>query len=300
MKHLYLYYIIPLLMAVTCAGCERNAQDSSLPEDTVAATETAAVTETEETAPPPTNAPFPEADPNAVTFDEVGEDIAVVVADDEAAANGTLSIESVEGNRMLKFTDTSTTAENMGDMVQKLSFNMRSLLSPEDIERVSRIEFDLYAEAKDTLFVGDDDISRQVPGWIGGGGGTVTADDEWYGFADFSGSGLNEYDLERSDACHVTFKFLLAASGKKWDASMTEPNFLVMRWGMQNRSDIYIDNLTFYDTDGNSIPLSYSGSAEGGDATETADSDSTDMTDEESNITDVTAGEDDTTEETEE
>ena len=28
-----------------------------------------------------------------------------------------------------------------------------------------------------------------------------------------------------------------------------------MRWGISNEADLYIDNLTFYDEDGNSIPI---------------------------------------------
>lgn len=83
----------------------------------------------------------------------------------------------------------------------------------------------------------------------------MCADGNWYSFADFSASGINEYDLERSDACHVEFKFLLAESGKKWDSSVEDVNFSVMRWGMQNLSDFYLDNITFYDQEGNPIPL---------------------------------------------
>ncbi|MBQ2264814.1 MAG: hypothetical protein II341_05345 [Oscillospiraceae bacterium] len=44
-------------------------------------------------------------------------------------------------------------------------------------------------------------------------------------------------------------------------------NFLIMRWGIQNLSSMYIDNITFYDADGNSIPLNgYGLAAEEGEA----------------------------------
>ena len=36
---------------------------------------------------------------------------------------------------------------------------------------------------------------------------------------------------------------------------MEDANFLIMRWGIANESDMYIDNIVFYDEDGKSIPL---------------------------------------------
>ena len=178
--------------------------------------------------------------------------------DDDTAVDGSLSVEMIDGNAMLKFTDNSTTAENLDTAVQKIRVSVGQLLRPDQLESVYRISFDLYAEAKDELFLSDDGEYRRVPGWIGGGGGTMCADGNWYSFADFSASGINEYDLERSDACHVEFKFLLAESGKKWDSTVEDVNFSVMRWGMQNLSDFYLDNITFYDQEGNPIPLNLS------------------------------------------
>ena len=36
---------------------------------------------------------------------------------------------------------------------------------------------------------------------------------------------------------------------------MTAANFLIMRWGLSNEADLYLDNIIFYDEDGNSIPI---------------------------------------------
>lgn len=54
---------------------------------------------------------------------------------------------------------------------------------------------------------------------------------------------------------------------------MTEPYFQVMRWGMGNISDLYIDNITFYDADGNSIAptLSEGWAASGDEAADDAE-----------------------------
>ena len=250
MKKLFLFL---LMTALVLTGCSQNTDSSQQTVETSAPQE---VTEAEtESLPPPTNAPFPDADPNAVTFDDGNFSFVSVVKDDDTAVDGSLSVETVDGNAMLKFTDNSTNAQNLEKAVQKIRISAGQLLRPDQLESVFRISFDLYAQAKDELFLSDDGEYRRVPGWIGGGGGTMCADGNWYSFADFSASGINEYDLERSDACHVEFKFLLAESGKKWDSSVEDVNFSVMRWGMQNLSDFYLDNITFYDQEGNPIPL---------------------------------------------
>ena len=255
-------------------GCSGNAESSTAPEETSPAAEEVTEAETVAETEAPTNAAFPEADPNAVTFDNVGADVAVIVVDDDASVDGTLSIESVDGNNMLKFTDNTTTADNIASAVQKMRFDVTKLLAKEQLALVDHIEFDVCAVAKDTVFVNDLGETPKVPGWIGGGGGTETCDGKWYGFNDFSASGIQEYNLERSDMYHVEFKFLLAASGRKWDDTMTEPYLQIMRWGIQNISDFYVDNITFYDADGNSIPLTISegwaGAADGEEAPEEA------------------------------
>ena len=267
-------YLLCLLSAVFLVGCSQKNTSSEIPESTVPETAPVEMTQaaTEETLPLPTNAPFPEADPNAVTFDDGNFSFIAVVQDDETAVDGSLSVETIDGNAMLKFTDNSTAAENLDTAVQKIRVSVGQLLREDQLESVAKISFDLYVQAKSDLFLSDDGEYRQVPGWLGGGGGTMCADGNWYSFADFSASGINEYDLERSDACHVEFKFLLAESGKKWDSSVEDVNFSIMRWGMQNLSDLYLDNITFYDTEGNTIPLNPSvpESAETADSTETA------------------------------
>ncbi len=247
-----------MLLSVTACGGESNSTAETEAPTTQATEAPEEVTEapTEAETEPPTNAPFAEADPNAVTFDDGNFDFASIVCDDDGSADGTLSIEVVDGNSMLKYTDTKTTAENLGTLVQKISIDVSKLLTPEQYAEVSSIGFDILAKAEGDLLVGESGENLKVPGWIGGGGGSVTMDDKWYGFADYSASEINEYNLERSDAYRVNFKFLLASGGKRWDAAMEAPNFLIMRWGIQNLSSTYIDNITFYDADGNSLPLS--------------------------------------------
>ncbi|MBE6860964.1 MAG: hypothetical protein E7499_06730 [Ruminococcus sp.] len=208
--------------------------------------------EKEKPAPP---APVEATDENSITFDDGNFKFASILDSDYKAAKGSLSVEEVQGNPMLKFTDSGDSFKN--DLIQKIRISMLPIMSPENIAKVDSIEFDFYADAVDDSLVADDGSHLKVPGWIGGGGGTEIADEEsWYSFAEFSAT---DYTNEMSGACHVKFKFFLAKSGKKWSAEMEDPNFLIMRWGLQNNSNIYVDNITFYDENGKSLPLNIQG-----------------------------------------
>ncbi len=289
-KNLILLSLLTAMFSMTaCNSASDSKADSAAPTEP---TTLEAVTEptTEEVTEPPTNAPFAEPDVNAVTFDDGNCDFVSIVCDDSGSADGTLSVEVVDGNSMLRYHDTKSSADDVGALVQKVTFNVKKLLTPEQCAQVHSISFDIGGTAEAEAFVGDDGAVLAVPGWVGGGGGTVTMDDKWYGFADFAATDINEYALERSDMYHVTFKFLLASGGKKWDAAQEEINLQIMRWGLQNVSDTYIDNLTFYDADGNSIPLD----AYGAEPEETTE-ENTDETAAEEN-TEETAAEENTEE----
>ena len=196
-------------------------------------------------------APAEAEDENAVTFDDGDFSFAEIVCDDKEAADGELSVVEVQGNKMLKFTDSGNV--DLDVRVQKLRINAVQLIGAENLERVRKIEFDMYADASAELLQTEDGKNVKAPGWIGGGGGTVTSRDEkWYDFDEFSGG---EYDFPLSGAVHGEFKFLLADSGVCWSEDMTAANFLIMRWGLSNEADLYLDNIIFYDEDGNSIPI---------------------------------------------
>lgn len=263
-------------LAACAAGCgDKSSSDTSsaseketattAPAETEAAEpETVEIEETTEELVPPT--PTEASDPNTVTFDDGDFSFAYAKTEDPDSASGTLSVVEVMGNKMLKFTDDGTVP--LDGKVQKIGINVVPLIGRENAAKVRRIEFDMYAEATAENLETESGELVKAPGWIGGGGGTVTAKEEkWYDFQEFEGG---EYDFEMSGAVHGEFKFILADSGMCWSEDMEEPNFLIMRWGIANDSDMFIDNIVFYDEDGNSIPLLANGEAaeEGG---ETAD-----------------------------
>lgn len=197
---------------------------------------------------PPT--PVEASDPNAITFDDGDLSFATVQIDDKDSADGTLSIEEVQGNNMLKFTDDGT---NFADgTVQKIKIDAARLLSPESLAGVRSVEMDVYADATSDDFINDDGENVRAPGWIGGGAGANVSGDKWYNFAEWEGG---EYNFEMSGAIHVQLKFLLAAGGKCWDETMKEGTILLMRWGAKNEGNFYVDNIVFYDENGNSLPI---------------------------------------------
>ncbi|MDE5768884.1 MAG: hypothetical protein K2H82_05815 [Oscillospiraceae bacterium] len=268
MKNLNKFINIICLSAVIvlCTGCQKEPDsqidpDSSIPENAVQ-TEPELITDpgadsgsgAESETPTPTNAPFPESDMNAVNFND-GNHTFVKIPD--AGAAGELSVENVDGNFMLKFTDLSTNSGNLKESVQEIQVSVGQLLNPDQLESVRKISFDFYAEAKEDLYQNEAGESLKVPGSISINGTTFCADETAYEFEGVSAVDVNPYNLERSDVCHVEFEFLLAESGKCWDSSITTEKlyFTIQRTGMENVSDVYLDNLVFYDAEGNSIPL---------------------------------------------
>lgn len=237
-------------LAACAAGCgdkkDSDPKPDSNKETTAPTEETTAEVTTEAEPPEPVDA----TDPNTVTFDDGVFDFAFSKSDDDDCAKGELSVVELMGNKMLKFTDDNTVP--LEGKVQKIGISATKLLGNEGAAKVRSIEFDVYAQATADNLKTDDAEGVRAPGWIGGGGGTVTAQDKWYDFKEFSGG---EYNFETSGNVHAVFKFLLADSGQCWSADMEDANFLIMRWGVANESDLYIDNIVFYDEDGNSIPL---------------------------------------------
>ncbi|MBD5159120.1 MAG: hypothetical protein HDT23_02600 [Ruminococcus sp.] len=196
------------------------------------------------------NIPVRSDDINAVTFNNGDFSFASVITDDINSAQGGLSIENVLGNNMLKFTDDMTV--DIDGKVQKICINTAEMIGTEKLPEVRSIEFDVYADAVSDDYINQDGINTKASGTICIGGGTVISNGKWYDFAQTQGG---EYNLAMSGAVHCEFKFLLAESGYCWDKSMNDANFLIMRWGSENQSNLYIDNIVFYDEDKNSIPL---------------------------------------------
>ncbi len=245
-----------LAMAAAVAGCGAKPAE---PEQTPTEPETEAVTEeitedpTEEPTEPEPPHPVEASDPNAITFDDGVFSFASPKTTDDDSAQGTLEVVEVEGNPMLRFTDDGNNLDK--GTVQKIQIDAAMLLTPEDLAKVKSVEMDIYADATGSKLNTEEAEGVNAPGWIGGGGGANVAGDKWYQFGEWSGG---EYNFPMSGAVHAEFKFLLYKGGQHWDETMTEAALLIMRWGAQNDGNFYIDNIVFYDEDGNSLPINLS------------------------------------------
>lgn len=245
------------VLMILCTGCRNENEtdlqaepDSSIPESTMQAeqgtvsdTETETETGIEIETQTDLNAVFPEPDMNAVNFNDGNYSFITVMGDTASCAAGELSVEIINTNSVLKFTDLSTDSENLAETVQKIQISVGQLLSPDQLESVRKIGFDFCAVSENGEILQESD---QISG------GTVCADGEQY---DFEIVQTDNNLLQSSGVCHVEFAFLLAESGKCWDSSVQDVNFSVERQGMQRISDFYLDNIVFYDEEGNSIPL---------------------------------------------
>lgn len=239
-----------IVMLTSCAEKDSSSYNSEY-SSSFSKSEDATEAELE----PPTPAEC--SDPNAVTFDDGDFSFASVLLDDPDSAQGELDIVTVNGNPMLKFTDSGTNFAD--DTVQKINFDAAKLLNSQNLPKVRSIEMDVYADATSDAFVNEDEENVEAPGWIGGGGGANLSNDKWYEFGEWEGG---EYNFKMSGAVHVELKFLLADSGQCWDDTMTEAVFQIMRWGAQNEGSLYVDNIIFKDENGYSLPIKKSAAAE--------------------------------------
>lgn len=243
-------------LAACASGCGNSDSSSSKTQSTAASgtTENDSENNTDTTRTPPV--PSEADDPNAVTFDDGDLSFAKLINDDKKCASGELSVVEVQGNKMLCFKDDMKVQQE--GKVQKIAIQAAQLIGQENLGKVRRITFDAYADAQAANYLNQDGEMVQVPGTICGGGGTVVAlkdkdgKGKWCDFSEFQGG---EYDFDFSGAVHGEFKFLLADSGECWDDTMDDANFLIMRWGIENDSNLYIDNIIFYDENGKSIPI---------------------------------------------
>ena len=162
---------LAFVMAACAAGCgKKDSGKNDSKENTTAAT-TEEVTTEEATKGKEQPMPTVPTDPNAITFDDGKFDFVFEKGDDPDCAKGTLSVEELLGNKMLKFADDNTVP--LSGKVQKIGISVAKLLGYEGAARVRRIEFDMYAKATADHLKTDDADGVRAPGWIGGGGGIV-------------------------------------------------------------------------------------------------------------------------------
>lgn len=203
--------------------------------------------------------PVLEADENAITFEDGDLYTAYNIdIDENGKGNGdssgtNLTIAEYNGSKMLKI-EVLDQDDDGNYKVPKVGFDVDALVGAENVNKISSFKFDMFQVAVGT-FTGEDGTEVLCPAnFLGGfGGNSPTTEDpsRWVSFGEFSAS---EWTW---DWVYTQFTGKILLDSNKFEAGQDGCSIVLMRWGQPNQADIYIDNITFYDADGNSIPIVY-------------------------------------------
>lgn len=203
--------------------------------------------------------PVLEADENAITFEDGDLYTAYNIdVDENGKGNGdssgtNLTIAEYNGSKMLKI-EVLDQDDDGNYKVPKVGFDVDALVGAENVNKISSFKFDMFQVAVGT-FTGEDGTEVLCPAnFLGGfGGNSPTTEDpsRWVSFGEFSAS---EWTW---DWVYTQFTGKILLDSNKFEAGQDGCSIVLMRWGQPNQADIYIDNITFYDADGNSIPIVY-------------------------------------------
>lgn len=253
-------------MFLSLTACdEKTSKDSKSTKLTTSDTQTEETTEpeeiteleeiTEELVEP--EYPKPVVDENAITFND-SNDLYTAYCTNEKnfendESNCNLSIAEYKGQKQLKI-EVLDKDESGNYKTPKITFDVDKLVGSENLSRVKGFSADI-TQVGVGEFICDDGIGRIVPGNLMGTFGSLVGEkcDEWYeptGSANSYSTG--EWSFEWV-FLHVEGKWLL----KSFVDGTEDAKLVFMRWGIPNQADIYLDNLTFYDADGKSIPIVY-------------------------------------------
>jgi LPXTG-motif cell wall-anchored protein len=148
-----------------------------------------------------------------------------------------MSVEEYDGSMQLKIATTTAA-------IPKVVIDVITLVGGDNIDKIKKVDMDL-------TFVNPD--SSKVADWVGGGIGANYGPDGalWYqNDAEQYSGGDWENPFTAPIKAQLTFldgfAFTNNASGSK---------FLLQYWGNDKTNYMYIDNVTFYDADGNKLAI---------------------------------------------
>ena len=202
---------------------------------------------------------YPElvSDENSITFDD-GDLYTAHCMNEKNFENDEsdcrLSVADFKGTKQLRIEVLDFDVEKGKYKTPKIVFDMDELVGSENLSKVKSFSCDITQVAVGD-FKGDDGEMLHVPGNLMGTFGSNVGEDcsDWY----VPTGSASEYATAEWQCSwvhmHVEGKWLL----KGFVDGTTDSTLVFMRWSIPNQADVYIDNLTFYDEDGKSIPLVY-------------------------------------------
>lgn len=262
--------------AVSSCSMTPSGNDQSQSGDAEVTTEPA-VTEEESSDPEVTEEEYVEpdypelvSDENSITFDDGDLYTAHCMNEknfENDESNCRLSVADFKGTKQLKIEVLDFDNEKGKYKTPKIVFDMDELVGSENLSKVKSFSCDITQVAVGD-FKGNDGVMLHVPGNLMGTFGSNVGEDcsDWY----VPTGSASEYATAEWQCSwvhtHVEGKWLL----KGFVDGTTDSTLVFMRWSIPNQADVYIDNLTFYDEDGKSIPIIY-GTGEAAAETESED-----------------------------
>lgn len=260
MKFRKLLAVISVCLMVTASmtGCS-DKKDKSGDETTTAAT-TAVTTvpedettdETTVTEPPkPTLSP----DANAISFENGDLYTAFVMNEknfENDESNCNLSVAEYNGSKMLKI-EVLDKGSDGNYKVPKIVFDLDTLVGKDNLSKVSRLTADIFQVAVGD-FINEEGEAMRVPGnlqgaFCGNGGEDGSA---WIQFGSDFEAGEWNWEWE-----YLGFDGKILLPKNRYGNGLEGATLVFMRWAIPNQADIYIDNITFWDDDGKSVPITY-------------------------------------------
>lgn len=263
-----------LAMAGTLASCSKDTASSTSTAESSAA-ETSAVEESseessaeesseEEIKEPPTRN-VGEIDANAITFEDGDLHTCHQMGGGGDEGDVELSVVDLDGDKKLKIHAVrADDSEKFG--VVKVVFNLPEMIGLENVGKIGHISVDFTCIANETWKNDDGSESLVVGNFLGALAGNIASEqakDEEGNIIQNAWATHAEYGYQDWENSENTWRFetnvpaVLPANGYAENDEGT--TLVIMRWAQQNDVDIYVDNLTFYDKDGNSIPVKAGG-----------------------------------------
>ena len=270
-----------LAMLGALVSCGKDTADSSSVAETSAPETSAAETSaesSEETSVEESSVsdPLPRdvgpVDANAITFDDDDLHSAHQMGGGGDECDVELSIVDLDGDKKLKVHALREDASKDYGVV-KLVFNLPEMLGVENVGNIGHISVDFTCIANETWKNDDGSESLVVGNFLGALAGNIASEqgkdadgnviqNTWANHYEFA---YQDWEHEEGSwRCETDIPALLPANG--YAANDEGTTLVIMRWGQKNDVDFYIDNITFYDKDGNSMPVKASAAAEGGEA----------------------------------
>lgn len=269
--------MLAMLAAVTMMGalvsCGKDTADSSNAEtsapETSAAETSAESSEESSEEESSVSDPLPRdvgpIDANAVTFEDDDLRTAHQMCGGSDECDIELTVADLDGDKKLKIHPVrDDDSKDYG--VVKLVFDLPNMVGAENVANIGRVTVDFTCIANGTWINDDGSESLVVGNFLGTVAGQLAGekgkDDEGNLIQNtWAQSDFAYDDWEHSEGswrCETTFP-INNIPANSFAANDPASALVIMRWGQKNDVDFYIDNITFYDKDGNSMPVLHSG-----------------------------------------